>query len=68
MGCPTFTTVEGYIFEEFENENQFKGMLLPGIQHEPPTGLWLAGKPNLPAEPGGSDTRLIVFLSAGRVK
>jgi bla regulator protein BlaR1 len=68
VGCPTFTTVEGYIFEEFENENQFKGMLLPGIQHEPPTGLWLAGKPNLPAVPGGSDTRLIVFLSAGRVK
>jgi len=69
VGSPTFSTTQSYIFEEFEKENQFKGMLIPGIQHESRALASLqAGSTNPPAGAEGSDTRLIVFLSAGRVQ
>jgi Flp pilus assembly secretin CpaC len=67
-GSPTFRTTESYIFEEMENGDQIRVVMIPGIQNELPTRAQLMGTASQAQAAEGTQNRLIVFLGAKRVE
>ena len=65
IGTPTFRTTETYLWEEFKNDGQLKGLLVPGGQLE---AQFDPQKPKSLQDSPLVKKRLILFLSARLVK